>query len=89
MWSQKEWIPKITDDGDGNGPRIFPEPEEKEFYFRCVRPRGEVGSEFGDPSCVGSSERNWGLADFGKQKERLRRLLQPKLDAGMTAGGSV
>ena len=29
------------------------------------------------------------MADYGKQKARLRELLQPQLDAGATVGGSI
>ena len=32
---------------------------------------------------------NWGLEGFEEQKRRLRELLQPQIDAGARAGGSV
>ena len=76
-------VAKITNPDDGNGPRVQPDPTKEGFAsFRMVVPRG--GDQYGQVVAP-----NWGLEDYETQMKRLRVLLQPQLDAGARAGGSV
>eukprot|EP01043_Picozoa_sp_COSAG02_P048945 COSAG02_NODE_4865_length_4888_cov_2.731259_6_plen_255_part_00 len=77
----------VCDPGDGNGSRVpadiskvDSDPVEHMADFRMVAT---------DTTEQGGGHVNWGLEGYEEQKQRLRELLLPQLDAGAKAGGSV
>jgi len=72
----------VFDDGDGNGPRVL-----VDGYTRVVARRGHADED--SATGLQPPAPHFALDGFEEQKRRLRLRLQPLVDAGAKAGGSV